>query len=387
MYASYLKKLALFLFIPCSFLALNIFFLFRAGEYASLQTIAEQQRTGPSFCIYGSALHGDSFFYKLEGERAHEADIISLGSSRVLQFRGSFFRSPFYNMGLAVDSINGGRQLTTLMKTIRTPKVILLGIEFWWFNEAFASTTYVKRLPTPGPRMHFSDVIEPIRFLRQGKITISQFIRILFSSDNSHCFLGLQAIQTHSGFGPDGSYYYTDLIAGKRTDAEVGFEATRKAIDRGTGRFVYGTSIPDRHWEEFVAWIRDMQAQGISVVPFIPPIAPSVYVEMEKHRDRYAYINELLQKTKDAGIPLLDLRDARLVGSPDCEFVDGIHGGDVTYARLLLTLAKKNPSLLPFIDEEQLRTFILHNNGKTMEQDPRLTNDPEVDFLKLGCKK
>jgi hypothetical protein len=387
MYRSYLQTLAIFVLLPCGYLAVSTLFLFRAGEYASLRTIVERQKSDPAFCIYGSALHGDSFFYKMEGEKAQKPDIISLGSSRVLQFRSKFFRDSFYNMGLAIDSINGGEQLFQLMEATDRPKIILLGVEYWWFNEGFASTTYKSRLPTPSPRMKFSNLIEPARFLWQGKVTLSQLMNILFSSSDAQCFLGLKAIQSHSGFGPDGSYYYTDLITGKAPHAEISLADSRSSIEQGTGRFIYGASVHPKHWEEFVHWLESMRAQGIAIIPFLPPIAPSVYQEMQKHHDQYSYIDDLLKQAKAAGISLADFRDARAFGSSDCEFIDGLHGGDITYARLLLSLAKKNPLLQSALDERETQEFIRANAGKTMGPDARITKDPEVDFLKLGCQK
>ena len=57
-------------------------FLWRVGELWSLSDIVSRQgRTG---AIYGSAMHDDSFDYKLQLVSAAKPDVVALGSSRVL---------------------------------------------------------------------------------------------------------------------------------------------------------------------------------------------------------------------------------------------------------------------------------------------------------------
>lgn len=387
MYASYLRKTALFLLLAGFYFAGCILLLSRAGEYMALPAIVERQRSDAELCLYGSVIHRDAFFYKLEGEKVEQPEIISLGSSRVLQFRGFFFRKPFYNMGYAVDSIRSAEQLMTLLSAGGQPRILLLGVEPWWFNGAYAPAEYDTADHVPDPRVRFTDAIKLLPLFLQRKITPAQFVDIVFPSGTTSCAIGLRAVQARSGFGPDGSYYYTNFVTGTTANEDEGFANTRQRIALGRNLFVYGTTVDPTHWSAFVRWIRDLEGQGITVISFIPPLAPSMYQEMEKRHEQYAYIDDLLAKAKEENISLIDWRDARVIGSSDCECIDGFHGGSVTYARLLLALTERYPLLLPYVDVPVVERFIADNAGKAMEREPRLTEKPEVDFLKLGCEK
>lgn len=386
MHASYLKILGWVLLIPSAIVACNLLFLFRTGEYSSLESIVERQQSDAGFCIYGSALHADSFFYKLQGEKVRKPEIVALGSSRTLQFRDVFFNRPFYNMGLAVDSIKTGKQLLRKMDTQEMPKILLLGVEPWWFHPAYAKVNYDDRLPVLGTRLHFSYLLEPLRFVWQGKLSMREYLRYLSSPGSSQCLLGLKAMQDQSGFAPDGSYYYTDVVT-EGDDTAIHFTGTLGAIENGTGRFVHGNTIDPIHWQEFVGWMRSLEAHGITVIAFIAPFAPTVYEAIVANSERYAYVEDLLRTAKADGIAIIDLRDGAAFGSPNCEFVDAFHGGDVTYARMLQALAKINPLLRNVMDENGVEEFIRTGKNLAMHPDERVTDKPEIDFLQLGCKK
>ncbi len=67
--------------------------------------------------------------------------------------------------------------------------------------------------------------------------------------------------------------------------------------------------------------------------------------------------------------------------------VDGFHGGDVSYARILLHLAAASPQVKGVINEPYLREVTEEFSGNAMIPDKRVTLDPEVDFLELQCAK
>ena len=83
----------------------------------------------------------------------------------------------------------------------------------------------------------------------------------------------------------------------------------------------------------------------------------------------------------------MDFTDARTFGSSDCEFVDGFHGGEVTYARMLRDMADRWPALLTYVNMEKINATIRDWRGHALVFDPRLTDKPEIDFNNFNCPK
>ncbi len=77
----------------------------------------------------------------------------------------------------------------------------------------------------------------------------------------------------------------------------------------------------------------------------------------------------------------------RAFASNDCEFIDGFHGGEVTYARILRAMADRWPALLSYVNMERLNAAIRDWQGHALVPDERLTNLPETDFMRFGCSK
>ena len=108
---------------------------------------------------------------------------------------------------------------------------------------------------------------------------------------------------------------------------------------------------------------------------------------MDMMGEKYQYIDDLKAKLKELGIYYYDFTNARLLGSDDCEFVDGFHGGDLTYAKILKYIYDKDPSIREYINISYLERVISNYKGIAFIPDARVTSLPEIDFLKLGCNK
>lgn len=392
MYRSYLLKIALFFLPGICVLLLNYVFLLKTGELLSLQQLTEKQQESGNSCIYGTAVHDDTFHYKIEGYAYRKPDVVVLGSSRVMQFRENFFKSSFYNFGGSMSSINQGEQLIRQMTERHTPKLILLGIDFWWFNDKFSSVKYQEHSLPPKPRLRPEYLFDPISFLFHGKIPVSQYIRILSQpltlSADGLCTIGISANFTGVGYSPDGSYNYGERLSGKVSeDTDVGFADTINLIENEGQRFEYGEHVNAEHLAHILSLVRSLQEQGIQVALFFPPLAPAAYQEMNRHRDHYGYLSELRQSLHQAGLEFYDFEDPSSVSTTNCEFIDGFHGGDITNARLLLSMARQNAHVRAFADIPALKKMILYDQGRASIANNRVTKEDETDFLKIGCKK
>ena len=100
----FLKKTLIFIFVIVGFLSPPFFILKCSGEsYTSYKLIINKSED----YLVGFRYNDDAYryikWYTISSKLKH--NIISLGSSRVLQFRKEMFSSSFYNSGMTIFRI------------------------------------------------------------------------------------------------------------------------------------------------------------------------------------------------------------------------------------------------------------------------------------------
>jgi hypothetical protein len=150
----------------------NYLFLRGSGELLLAKDIASAQSAND--VLYGTATNHNTYQYKLELYRKWKPDIVAVGSSRTLQLRGNFFNTPFVTMGGAMNSLKEGELLWEDMLRIHQSKVVLLGLDFWWFDESKpeGSDNHVLR----GGELHLSKLLFPAESLLNGKVDPAFFL-------------------------------------------------------------------------------------------------------------------------------------------------------------------------------------------------------------------
>lgn len=388
-FLSYLAVLVLFavmLLIPYSCLWLH-----ESGDVAVERAVAAQ--SGEDFILFGSGLSQDFVDYKLQLYASVKPDIVTIGSSRVMQFRGGWFREKYTNMGGVAGNLAVLRSTIDAMLAIHKPTAVIIGLDFWWFLPQWESHPENHVPPTSGSYNYsLSSLKKPWEWLLEGKISLHEFLAPItgvfgegFRTDR----YGIMAQQSNDGFGPDGSWYYTAEITGQKPALDYGFKDTLGNIERGTRAFYHAgpeqTGPAEAHINAFAEIWCKLKTRGIHTFVFIPPLAKKVLARMDA--TSYPHLYELRKALLSRGIDVLDLTDPAVLGASDCEFVDGFHGGDVLYARILRQMADSWPRLLPYVNMERLDTIIRADQGHAFSPDPRLTERPEIDFLGLGCPK
>ncbi|MGH8453678.1 MAG: hypothetical protein ACRESW_03925, partial [Nevskiales bacterium] len=332
MYRRYLLILSLLL-LPClPPLVASYLYLRNSGELQTMEQMGEVQSSRQDFCLVGPTLHEDFYHYKLALYRARKPDVVVIGSSRVLQFRENYFRDRFLNMGSSMREIATGEHLLHAMLQTHKPKLVILGVDYWWFNEQVeepgARPPPVKR----SPKVDFGQLMQPWIWLREGKIGREDFFNRLnpLYRAKGLCRIGVRARTDDSGFGPDGSNYSGALVTGRKNNfLDRQFEITLDAVREGDSRWKHGSVANDDHVRMFVALVQAFREQGIEVLLFLPPLAPSVVTAMSGLGNSYAYIDDMRHKLTAAGLTVFNFHDPRAIGSSDCEFIDGSHGGDI----------------------------------------------------------
>lgn len=363
-------------------------FLQRSGELLSDAEIAEAQTAGDEFVLAGMATRPVDYHYKLELVRRRQPEVVALGSSRALPFRPQFFLPEFVNAGQGMGNIGMGQWFVSEMLETCRPAVVLLAVDIWWINR-YSSTPFVVPQPlSRGKELSVKKLLLPYVWVRDKKISAVDLLSGgLFQREKNR--IGVAALTTFSGLGPWGSYYYTGIITGTVDADDVRFGKSIDRVRQGTSKFEYAVKADESKVATLISLIERLEQAGCHVVAFLPPVAPTVHDEMQRIEQGggYSYVADAMQTMEQAGIVLHDYQDVRSLGSSDGEFVDGFHGGDVAYARILRDLVGRDGELAGVVDAAYLDEVVSRCAGLAMIPDERLTTLPEVDFLKLGVDK
>lgn len=325
----------------------------RSGENLEPYDLVERTVNGEDLAIelYYS---GSEFtaWYKGKVAFARGAEVLALGTSRVMQLRACMLPgADFYNAG------GTNSHLTTMVDFLEhfepenLPDTILLGLDQYFFSSSWMVSD--SALPWT---YHYANLgkIPLTSILSQygsGKFTL----RSLYTAPEK--YIGLPAATQRRGFLKDGSYYYGQQALDGVVD--LTFADAIQRIQRGGARFEPCAEIsPDSlaRLTELLDWC---ETHGITVVAFVPPYPPSVYNAMIAS-GQYPYLDGLFPALREVfeQYPDFELYDFTLVeGATDEQFVDGLHGGDVVYARMVEQMAEDG-CLGQYTDRETLEALI-----------------------------
>ncbi|MBQ7456219.1 MAG: hypothetical protein IJS54_01205 [Desulfovibrio sp.] len=367
--------------------------LFCSGDVAVDRAVASQ--TEDACVLFGSGVSQDFVDYKLRLYAQKKPTIVALGSSRVMQFRESSFTKPFCNMGGVAGNLPVLRSTIDAMLAIHKPEAIILGLDFWWFMPAWNKDPFALEPPTSGSYTYsLSNLKKFWQWVFEGKLSVGEFFAP-FLGVAGHGFFadrfGIMAQTTNDGFAQDGSWYYTAETTGQKKPFDYQFRDTLTQVVHGMKAFYHvpkGIQAPNpAHLDALAELLCRLHARGIRVYVVIPPVAESVYKAMREREEKYPHCFGLANALRARGIAVLDCTNPRTLGSNDCEFVDGFHGGEITYLRILRSLCDQWSTLLSYVHLDALHTRIASWKGHVYAHDDRVTDLWEVDFNDFGCKK
>jgi hypothetical protein len=387
------KFISLYLVIVilgCVLLSPLYIFLKNSYEHQSFDKIVASQRKING--IYGTALNQNTFKYKMELAKFVKPDILALGSSRVMKFREEFFKGSFINTGGATNDLNEGRLFVNELLKHHKPKVVIFGVDFRWFNKNIPFTFKYPHHVNTGDILTFNKLVsKPIDFLRSGKIRKDVFTSIVKSnlhrsSNTIYKLMGLDSIINLAGYAPDGSRFDGMYLFNKKKSHDLKLSHTLNELHNGINTFTFGDESALAHTNILLEILETLKKNNIKVVFFLTPVSPLIAEEFDKNISNFGYITKLRKYLVTLGG--LDYHDSREFVSDDCEFLDGYHGGDVYYQRLLLDMLKHNKFLNSYLDVDKMNMLIDKFSGSTIsnvnnEIDSNLIND---DVMELGCK-
>lgn len=366
------------LVVGAPFFGANIF-LSKIGEIGLDNVVKAQLSDGAGTTLYSSGLNQRAFSYKLRLMDGINPDVVAIGSSRAMQVRREFFILPFANLSRSVSSVGELEMMVDqLLLRGRRPKLMLLFVDPWWFNRRYAKNGAGDPQLLRFPEYISVDVfVGAVKALGKGN-----WIARAAESKN----LGIHAILTGDGFAQDGSYHYVSAIQGK--GADVKFLHTLSRISVGKERFEKSDFADHSLVRRTCVAISKIRRSGSKVVLIAPPFADRVWREMV--RGGYGYIEDAHKELRSCMEgAFYDFSAAEAIpGSNDCEFIDGFHGGDVTYARMLKAIAREVPEIKSALAADFVDEFIRVNAGYAGGMTrARFLDGKEKDFNDLGCRK
>lgn len=375
-----LAVVAVGLLLPYSF-----WWVHAGGDVAVERAVAAQ--AGGNFAIFGSGVSQDFVDYKLRLYAAVKPEIAVVGSSRVMQFRGSYFRRPFVNVGGTAGNLSVLRSTIDAMLRIHRPQAVIIGLDFWWFSAGWQKDPFAPEPPTSGSYVYDLETLKaPWKWLLEGKIGWREFFAPLTGAFRDDRF-GIMAQRSSDGFASDGSWHYTADVTGQQRPFDYQFGDTLKQVRYGIKAFAPAPVLSEEHLDAFAEIYCRLKSRGIQTYVFIAPLSATVLDAMRERQAGYPHLFSLYTALMERGIDVMDFTDPRKFGSSDCEFVDGFHGGEVTYTRILRDLVDRYHALVAYVDVERINRVLKEWKGHATVYDERVTTLPEVDFMNLSCPK
>ena len=312
-----------------------------------------------------------------------------------MQFRESCFEKKFLNMGGVAGNLPVLRSTIDAMLKIHRPEAVIMGLDFWWFMPQWNPDPFSEEGPTSGSYVYsFENLKKPWAWLLSGKISPKDFVApllSLFGSGFRDDRFGIMAQKTDDGFASDGSWYYTAECTGQKKPFDYQFRDTMTQVVSGSKAFYHvskGVDAPSfAHLDAFAEIYCRLQSRGIRTFVFIAPLSERIYQAMREREAVYPHLFALEKALKARGINVLDLSNPKTLGANDCEFVDGFHGGEVTYLRVLRNLCDQWSALLKYVNLDRVTRAIAEWKGHALLRDDRLTTLFETDFMNFGCPK
>ena len=356
---SFLKKLILFLIPLAIIAAVPAIVLKVSGEsYTSILPFLKSDKKH----LIGYAYHDSNYRYlKWAGIQAGEKkQVWTLGSSRVLQFREEMFDSSFYNAGYTVRSLNDYIPFMEALPKNKFPKYLILGVDHWTFTKTWDIPEVIPKAELwtesfvffPEASTYFKMYFD----FYSGKYGLNAF-----DEDSRIQRIGLNAVVNNVGFRNDGTMNYGSqidkLLSNDPGAQDYQFATTFNKVKTGYRQFQPGDSI-DRDALAKLRRILDYcQKNNVTVVGFLPPFADSVYQEMLRSKN-LNYLHGMADKLKpefDAfGFEFYDCSSLSQCGSSDDEAIDGMHGGERTYLKILLKMLEQGSVLKNVTSKDRL---------------------------------
>ena len=313
--------------------------VWRTGETWPTSKVVRMQSEHPERIFLRGVLDQGFYRYKFFALNDRRADVVVLGSSRMMKFRHEMFGTDsFYNAGGLIQSSNDLRWWADT--TTWLPRVMLVGIDMWWLNPNFS---YEPRTLPQAWDERTGDWKSHLAAIR-GSILRPELLEPLLRSDPSA--IGLGARTSGRGFRGDGS-----LRSGLTPPREFHYRDRENPtvpdrIRRGVGQFPFADSIDGKKWIELTNTLLMLRSHGTEIIVILPPFsteAITALMNTPRQREFYPlFRRQLTTWLEQHRFIYLDASDPRDLGLDDRYFTDGYHAEETLHLHLLARLLARD---------------------------------------------
>lgn len=315
--------------------------------------IAVQEYLGDDF-LYSKAHTEDTAYYKYQLANENAASLLVLGTSRTLQFQGFFFAedASFYNAGLMVSNLPELLLGLQSLEEESLPDVVLIGLDEYFFNAQWYAENN-------------TDVFAPqatslLSLVTEGAIGVYEGIRsdsdLYWELCQGFGKIGSGAKVFDHGYDLDGGYRY-GWVYEHPQDNEARVSNAVESIESATGRYYTGDTVSEDALEK-LAEIADFCAEhGITLVTVTPPLSQSAIDAIDARDDMdyfYQIAGAVSAVAEEKGFEFYDFTYPETLQGSDDNFIDGFHGSDVLYLRMLIQMVQQGSCLGEYVVLEDL---------------------------------
>ncbi len=285
----------------------------------------------------------------------------ALGSSRVLQFRSQMFDKSFYNAGYTISSIGQFVPFINSVPKEKRPDYLIINLDPWMFNASW------DKLNTSYDNSNWSKSFQKNANLTTIVSVWKDLFTLKYSfqvaEDKDVKKIGLNANFNNTGFRNDGSMRYggqlRKLLSKDKTANDYNFKGTLHRIASGNNLFKFGKTINPKALKKLDELLQYCAEQNIKIIAFIPPFGNEVNKSLLQS-NHYQYMDLLYSSCvpifKKNYAECYDFRYLKSINSDDNELIDGFHGSEVTYLKILIKMLKSNSVLNNTSNLDKLKT-------------------------------
>ena len=357
--------------------------LYGSGELDSVTSIVYRQHAANLNHLYSTAYSSQTVYYKKCLAITNTPQVMALGTSRVMQFRDCMFqgKGQFFNAGGAISIT---QQIIPFLERLPAgggPKVLLLGLDQIFFNDTWRNRTPYDRNEY-GRSLEYPDYREKI-INSSYQAVILDFLKgkiqpwRLLSKQWRQQKIGMRAMMKDDGFRNDGSYQFGSLSLPRKEQADYQFSYTFSIMRRGSDRFEHGNTVSLAGLQDVADVLDYCRRKGLHVVGFLPPYAPGVVMKMNEMGSRYQYVRLINCRVaplfRQYGHSFFDFTSMPGIPCTDNEFIDGYHGSDVIYAKLLSSMAEADLVLDRYVNRGRIERMLASRVNDVMLLNGRAT--------------
>lgn len=384
------KKFLFYFILSMSLCGLMIFFIlcFLAGlyEHKSYVEIVQRQITRNS--LYGTRFNNFPESYFLELVKQRKPEILMVGSSRSGLFKEKYFKASFVTTPKASDTFPQMEKFLDGILDFYTPKIVFIEFDPWLLLEKpRGDSAHASKFNGNEMAVSLQKIYGAIKLLLTRQIMAKQLFddNTTVNPYTDYDSLGVLAINRSNGYLKDGSYFHGYTYFGLALEYDKKFQKSLWKIENRQGAFLWSQTYNQENILFFKKLVEKLKKRGIKVVSIIMPIAPYIYLKTYKaNPERYAYWQELESNARK--FEIYDFLNPADIKTNDCEFIDGIHPGDIVSARVLKEIGRRDESVRKYLNMKEI-DWAINNRAGHVYSGKDFGKYKEVDFLGLGCKK